>query len=141
MRPPDERDRACVPPPATADDGSAESSIASVTGETPTDGCAEVIGRNVLLAQICALGPAALYAASLGWRLGRLDAEEIAKQQIAAGGRQVVASMEWRALRRQPQWTEVQQRRGECARRHRLNRCTCADFARTGQAGERIRTS
>ena len=37
-------------------------------------------------AEMLALGPDALYAATLGWRLGRLDAEEIAKERIAAAG-------------------------------------------------------
>lgn len=81
--------------------------------------------RDVLLAEIRALGPGQLYAASLGWRLGRLDAEEIAKQKIVEAEWAVASSPEWRAIRRRPMWAELQRRRGECERRHRLERCTC----------------
>lgn len=87
---------------------------------------ADLSPRDALVQMILALGPDQLYAAGLGWRLGRLDAEDIAKEQIAEAGRDVAASAQWRSIGRQPRWTELQRRRGECVRRHRLETCTCA---------------
>jgi hypothetical protein len=100
-----------------------ETSTTTSTGMvTPS---ADISVRDVLVAEILALGPEALLAASLGWRLGRLDAEEIAKQKISQAGWDVASDPEWRRTARQPRWVELQRRRGECARKHRLERCTC----------------
>jgi hypothetical protein len=90
--------------------------IAALTDDT-TDSVTEVTSRDVLAAEIIALGPDALLAASLGWRLGRLDAEEIAKQRIAQAGREVACSPEWRAIRRWPSHAELERRRRDVRRR------------------------
>jgi hypothetical protein len=81
--------------------------------------------RDVLLAEIRDLGPDKLYAASLGWRLGVLDGEMNERRKIGRAGAEVGSSPEWRATRRQPCWVELQRRRGECAHKHRPDRCTC----------------
>lgn len=71
----------------------------------------ELTSRDVLVAEIYALGADALYAASLGWKLGRLDAEEIAKQRIAQAGRDVACSPDWREIRQWPTHAEIKRRR------------------------------
>jgi len=94
---------------------------------TPTG---DISVRDALVAQIYSLGPGALLAASLGWRLGVLDGETNERRKIGRAGADVGSSPEWRAIRRQPMWAELQRRRGECVRRHRLERCTCGGDAR-----------
>lgn len=98
--------------------------------ESLTINADSLTGRDVILAEIRALGPEQLYAASLGWRLGRLDAEEVAKRMISDAGRDVVSSPAWRRTAGKPRWAELQARRGECVAKHRLDRCTCRGGAR-----------
>lgn len=113
----DERSRPAGNGPAKTSLTDADAIIASLD---------DISARDALLWQIYSLGPEALLAASLGWRLGRLDAEEIAKQRIGQAGVDVVASPEWHAIRRNPRWIELQRHRGECVKRHRLESCTCS---------------
>lgn len=88
--------------------GSQKIAAGDALSVTPT---ADFTSRDVLVAEILALDPDALYAASLGWRLGRLDAEERAKQMIAEAGRDVACSPDWRAIRRWPTHAELRRRR------------------------------
>lgn len=115
MSPPNERSR-------PAGNGPANESLDNNFRVTPTG---NVTTRDILLAEIMALGPDALYPASLGWRLGLLDCEEREKQRIGRAGADLAGSPEWHAVRRQPRWTELQRARGECPKRHRLADCTC----------------
>ena len=121
MSPGDERSR-----PAANGPASETLDYDNVNGSPAGD----ISVRDVLLAEIRALGADALYPASLGWRLGRLDAEDIAKQRIADAGRDVIANPAWQRTVRQPRWTELQRRRGECVRKHRVDQCTCPTLDR-----------
>ena len=85
--------------------------------------------RDVVLSAILQLDAAHTYAVSLGWRLGVLDGETNERRKIGRAGADVAASPEWHAIRRQPRWVELQRRRGECPRKHRLEVCTCAGDA------------
>lgn len=111
--PPDERDGAPAQERPAADDSAHPANGDSVAFIVNCDGAGRQTptSRDVLLAEIYALGPDALLAASLGWRLGRLDAEEIVKQRISDAGRDVASSPEWRATVRRPMQSELVQRR------------------------------
>lgn len=78
------------------------------------DLAASLSPRDVTVAQILALGADAILPASLGYYLGRLDAEDRAERARAQAGFEVAHSPEWHRARRQPRYAELARRRGEC---------------------------
>lgn len=69
--------------------------------------------RDATVAQIMALGADAILPASLGYYLGRLDAEDRVERTRAQAGFDVANSPEWHRVIRQPRYAELRRRRGE----------------------------